>query len=149
MRVAFNKGWNYVSKTGQGQVNFCPFLQTIPSGSSLAHSLGALHFMEKYRIGTHHKNSITSFELQLTARSTRFSFPIRKDLCPSSCSILHSTVMQKIAWDLELAIFMFVAPTAPEGSNIHIYSHIIQIITLNKTNSVRLSYAIYTIFRQN
>uniref|UniRef100_A0A673CP78 Uncharacterized protein n=1 Tax=Sphaeramia orbicularis TaxID=375764 RepID=A0A673CP78_9TELE len=38
----------------------------------------------------------------LPARSTMFSFPTRMWSSPSGPSSLHSTVMTKMAWDLEL-----------------------------------------------
>uniref|UniRef100_A0A8C6SK97 Uncharacterized protein n=1 Tax=Neogobius melanostomus TaxID=47308 RepID=A0A8C6SK97_9GOBI len=47
----------------------------------------------------------------LPARSTRFSFPMRRWFSPSTPSSLHSTAMTKMACDRELCSFMLVAPT--------------------------------------
>uniref|UniRef100_A0A3B3SYI4 Uncharacterized protein n=1 Tax=Paramormyrops kingsleyae TaxID=1676925 RepID=A0A3B3SYI4_9TELE len=48
--------------------------------------------------------------LSLPARSTRLSFPTRMWFSPSRPISLHSTVITKIACDLELCSFMLVNP---------------------------------------
>ena len=59
-----------------------------------------------------------SRKFQPTARSTRWSFPTLSLVFPSGPESLHSTVTVKMAWDLELWAFMFVAPTAPTRTTI-------------------------------